>query len=273
MDLIERIKKLYNLSTRNSSTAEAAAAAAKIQELCFQNELDLAKILEQGTDPAIPYVKYDFILPDTLAFDVNVNWKKLLCWGVAKANFCSGVSIPGTARMAIIGQKHNYEVVCYTYEYLAREICRLAVEHCVAQAFLDKKDRKNYIAGFCEGAATEVYRALCASVKQQAAATRKSRALVVVKNAELNKAVSVYFPRLIKERATPINGSSAGYRDGRQFGKGISITRGVARNNHRQINDALLGSLKELVNSPNAKSNAAWDRARAALAKAKAKGE
>jgi len=233
MDIIERIKKLYNLSARNSSTAEAASAAAKMQKLAFDHELDLAAIIAGGTDaPRMPYIKFDYALPETSKADVG--WKRTLFAGVCKGNFCKAVIVTGTTRLAVIGQKHNFEVVCYTYEFLCREIQRLAIENCIAQSFLDSKSKRKYIAGFCEGAMAEVYRKLTAAMAYRTQETTESRALVLVKNKELDDATRLHFPRLRKtsRRAT---GSSGGYSDGRRVGAGISVNRGVARNDRRQI--------------------------------------
>ena len=213
---------------------EAASAAAKIQALCFEHELDLAKILAQGTDPVDPYVKFDFALPEATKADVG--WKRTLFGGICRANFCQPVVIPKTSRMAVVGQKHNYEVICYTYEYLTAEIIRLAVDNCVKQHFLDNKERRKYIAGFCEGAMTEVYHALTSGLKRQTEATSDSRALVVVKSAELDKAVKVHFPRLVKGRRRGATGSSSGYSDGQRVGSNISVHRGVGGGSRVAIN-------------------------------------
>lgn len=224
MDIIERIKKLYNLSARNSSTAEAASAAAKMQQLAFENEIDLQKIIAQGTDLKVPYMKYDYVLPETQKADVG--WKRILFGGVCKGNFCQAVMIPKTTRLAVIGQKHNYEAVCYTHEFLTREIQRLAIGHCIAQGFLERKDKKQYIAGFCEGAATEVYRTLTAAMRYRSEATSDSRALVVIKDKDLDEATKIHFPHL-KHRRRAKSGSVHGYNDGRRVGAGISVNRGI----------------------------------------------
>jgi hypothetical protein len=230
MDIIERIKKLANLSRKNDSTAEAASAAAKMQELAFQHNLDLEKVLAEGTEAKTPYVKFDYLMPDTESADVG--WKRVLFRGVCKGNFCQAVTLPRTTRMAVVGQKHNYEVVCYTYEYLTREIQRLAIDHCIKQGFLTSKDKRRYIAGFCEGAATECYHKLVATQKAQAQTASDCMALVVRKGKELTDAVKTHFPRL-RHSVRRASGSSAGYGDGRIAGKGISVNRGVGSNNGR----------------------------------------
>jgi hypothetical protein len=232
MNIIDRIQKLFALSQRNSSTDEAAAAGAKIQELCFKHNLELEAILSQGATVKEPYVKYDYLMPQTTRADVG--WKRTLFAGVCRANFCKAVYIPNTVRMAVIGQKHNFEVVVYEYEYLVKEIQRLAVEGCQKQGYLRGKDKGRYIRGFCEGAMSQVYYRLDTSYKQQAAATTESRALVVVKDKELDQAVRVYFPRLTTT-SRRAGGSADGYSDGHKAGASITVNRGVQSTTRKMI--------------------------------------
>ncbi len=232
MDILDRIRKLYRLSERNSSTEEAASAAAKIQELCFAHNLELEEILKTSGEEKTPYVRYDYIMPSTN--NVNVGWKRTLFGGIAKANFCQPVYIPRTVKMAVVGQKHNFDAIVYTFEYLTREIQRLALETARDQGFLSNKDRRKYIQGFCEGATSTMYRRLTESFKQQAAATTESRELVIVKDKDLDKAVSVHFPRLIKGRRRA-TGSSTGYSDGKTAANSITLNRGVGSTSRTQI--------------------------------------
>jgi len=231
MEIIERIKKLHALAERNSSTEEAASAAAKIQELCFKHNLELEEILKTSGQQKSPYVKFDYLMPDTTRADVG--WKRTLFGGICKSNFCSTVYFPNSTKMAVVGQKHNFEAVCYTFEYLTREIQRLGIEH-IRQGGFFGKEKRRYFQGFCEGAANAVYWKLANSLKQQAAQTTESKALVVVKDKELDAAVRIHFgkTRKVSRRAT---GNSSGYSDGTKAGQNINVNRGVGSSSRTLI--------------------------------------
>jgi hypothetical protein len=234
MEILDRIRKLFELSQRNNSTAEAAAAAAKIQDLCFKYNVELAQAL--AADPTTKqeaYTKYDYILPNTNRADCG--WKRTLFNGVCLANFCKAVYIPGTVRMAVIGQRHNFEVVTYEFEYLVKEIQRLALENCVKQAFLSSKLKRQYLAGFCEGAMSAVCDTLRASHTYQAQQTSDGRALVVVKDKQLEIATKEFFPRLTKGHRR-VGGSQDGRGDGRRIGQGITVNRGIGSQSRTLIN-------------------------------------
>jgi hypothetical protein len=233
MNIVERIQKLYRLSERNNSTEEAASAAAKIQELCFKHNLELEAILAQSGDEKEPCVKFDYLFPNTNNFDVA--WKRVLLHAICETNFCLDVYYPKTVRMAIIGQKQNYEVAVYEFDYLAKEIQRLAVDYCITQGFLNNKERKNYIKGFCEGAMSSVCAKLRAAHQYQAQQTNESRALVVVKSGEVDKVFKEHFPHT-KKSSFRSTGSNSGRSDGRAAGNGISVNRGVNGTQRTQLN-------------------------------------
>ena len=233
MEIIERIKKLHALSERNNSTAEAAAAAEKIQELCFKYNLELEEILKTPGQQKAPYVKSDYVLPQATRFDVA--WKRSLFSGVCKANFCMAIYYPNSARMGVVGQKHNFEAAVYTYEYIVREIERLGREGLKNQGFLWGKEKQRYFKGFCEGASSTLYWKMVNSVKRQADQGSESKALVVLKDKELDVAVKSYFPHMRKGGTRTIGGSSNGYSDGAKAAQNISVNRGVAGGNRTLI--------------------------------------
>jgi len=136
MDIAERIRKLHALSERNSSTHEAAAAAAKAQQLCFQYNLELESVIAAGGAVKAPYIKADYVMQSTR----NDNpWKRHLFNHIANANFCTAIFYPGTSKMGVVGQKHNFDVVCYLFEYLTDEIERLAKQSLKREGITSKK--------------------------------------------------------------------------------------------------------------------------------------
>jgi uncharacterized protein DUF2786 len=233
MNIVERIKKLYNLAERNASTEEAAAAAAKIQELCFKHNLELDAVLAQSGEKPEPYVRFDYLLPNTTRFDVG--WKRTLFNAVCKANFCKSIYFASTVKMAVIGQRQNFDVAVYEFDYLLTELRRLGIESCQRQGFLNNRDKRRYIQGFNEGATATLYKKLTAAFTYQSQQTTESRALVVVKDKQLEVATKEHFPHLV-HRSRSIGGSSNGYSDGRAAAQHIMVNRGVGSTSRGLLN-------------------------------------
>ena len=224
MDILERIKKLHALATRNSNTHEAAAAAAKAQELCFQHNLELEEVIKTKGVEKTPYTKADYVMD---AGRNDVGWKRTLFGCICETNFCKGVQYPGTSRMGVVGQKHNFEVVCYLFEYLTKEIERLALDSSIKEGIFTKRAR--YIRQFCEGASVSVYWRLKEQHKAQTVSAEECRALVVVKDKELDAAIKQYWPNLRKGSSRRIHCGN-GYNQGQQAGRSIGINPGVGQN-------------------------------------------
>src|SRR5689334_2968690 len=122
MEIIERIKKLHALAERNSCTAEAAAAAEKIQDLCFKYNLELSQVLDTPDKEPHPYLKHEYVAKGNR---MTMGWQRVLWHGIVKTNFCYSFYTPNTTKFTVVGQKHNFEVVVYQFEYLCSEIQRL----------------------------------------------------------------------------------------------------------------------------------------------------
>ena len=228
MDIKERIRKLHALAERNSSTHEAAAAAAKAQALCFEYNLELEAVIASGAGQKAPYVKADYVMKATRN---DAGWKRTLFGGICKANFCKTVYYPGTVKMGVVGQKHNFDVVCYLFEYLVQEIERLAVKSCIDEGIIDK--RAKYMRDFCQGAMSSVYHRLQETLKQSAMANTESRALVVVKDKELDAAAFRYFGRTRSVGRSSAIGN--GYSQGRSAGGNMPINAGIGNKGRQRL--------------------------------------
>jgi hypothetical protein len=117
--------------------------------------------------------------------------------------------------------------VVYMFEYLTKEINRLAVEESRKRGFFSNKERRRYMQGFCEGARVAVCRKLLAKKQEQTRSSVESRELVVVKDGELDRAVKNIWPRLHHASPRAATGSRLGYSDGSVNGAGIALNRGV----------------------------------------------
>jgi len=133
--------------------------------------------------------------------------------------------------MGVVGQKHNFDVVCYLFEYLVDEIERLAKESLKAEGITSK--RAQYIRQFCEGAKVSIYWRLKASVKQTQEADNDSRALVVIKDKELGTAAYKFFGHTHSTRRQVAK--TNGFTQGREAGRNIPLSQGVAGGSKPQI--------------------------------------
>jgi hypothetical protein len=138
--LIEKIKKLLNLANgRNVNVNEAAAAAARAQELCFKHKLDLAQLqLDTGEEDEEKVQQEMVDYPG-----LRLQWKQDLMWVVAKGFYCTAIRsnvwkrVPSKRRpermrnlkvmtFILVGKPTDIQTVRYIYEYCWREIERLS---------------------------------------------------------------------------------------------------------------------------------------------------
>jgi hypothetical protein len=153
--LIEKIKKLLNLANgRNVNVNEAAAAAARAQELCFKHKLDLAQLQADSgeTDEGVGREAADFP-------GLRIQWKQDLMWTVARGFYCTAirsqtfVQSKSTKRRVqvisfiLVGKPTDIQTVKYVYEYLWREIERLSFLETKGQ---DWTYKNNFRAGAVE---------------------------------------------------------------------------------------------------------------------------
>lgn len=127
-DIRERIRRLLALS-ESSNVHEAAAAAAKAQELMSKHQIDQAELAEQAGEVDEPLLEEDLQV-----FGRNmVAWEALLGGAVAEANGCdaynqvwrdeTGRQVRAMTR--IVGPASAVQSVRYLLAYLTREVGRL----------------------------------------------------------------------------------------------------------------------------------------------------
>lgn len=125
--IIEKIRKCLALST-SPNLNEAAAAAEMAPRLMLKYNIELYDIERANAAAA----KRDEITAHDFPLGVGqgapANWRRMLVFAIARHDFCKGISINGTRKMTIVGESHNIEIVRHLYEFLTREIERLADE-------------------------------------------------------------------------------------------------------------------------------------------------
>lgn len=229
--ILTRIKKLQNLTTERGATPEeAATAAAKVQALLFEHNISTADVEthEQHDGKPDNYGKVEHELQG--ANRNTVQWRRSLLYVIAKHNFCTAVTHPNTTKMSVIGKRSNVEVVLYLNATLVRDIERLAVES--VRTILQNKAA--YMVSFCRGAVSTIQTRLHSqrhtdemrsTMKQE---TGQSTALVLRKaDADLNKAVASFYPRLRTTSTRSRISNSDGYSAGRAAGHHIGIRTGI----------------------------------------------
>jgi len=187
--IVERIKKLLAL-TSSQNPNEAALAATKAQELLFRHNLSMAMVEAATEGGNSAYVADRF---DSGGW---MHWRRRLLAAVARNNFCRGVSYQGTREVGIVGEPHNVTVVKHLYDFLVRDIMRLADIGVKAERTLDEEENRAWKRSFYLGAVRTVAQRLAEQRQRDIAANEQSAALVVRKDQELEEAYKEHFPGL-----------------------------------------------------------------------------
>lgn len=126
MSVVDKILALRRLSENKSATpAEAANAAARVQELMLKHQ-----ITEAALGPSEQSVEWD--RNPLFSSRKSCKWRTALAVGIAKVNACRAmraVRPDGSIHITVVGRASDIEVVRYLYAFLEREIDRLAKEY------------------------------------------------------------------------------------------------------------------------------------------------
>lgn len=192
--VIEKIQKLLALAADPSNEHEAAAAAAKAQELLFEHNLTMAQVSGHKKSK---YVKGTVKIGTTAEM---ITWQRLLFQTICDINFCRSVSIHGTLDEVIIGKKHNCDVVMCLYHYLNETIKKLGLNHARNEVHLYKlrtgitKNIQQFRNDFCFGASVAVRQRLKEKFEENQARGNDCRALVVTSDKELDAEMKKVMP-------------------------------------------------------------------------------
>lgn len=227
MDVIDKVKALKRLAENKSATpAEAASAAARVQELMLKHKLSDDQICDENEG-----VEW---WPEPLWVGKNRSpWRSVLAIGIAQANACRvlhGVLPMGPRRLTIVGKKGDAEVVRHLYAYLEREIER----HC--KAFLAKTaetptSARLRAASFRIGFAETVSRRLAeerARAKAEAENHGKSTGLIRLDRdeADIQRWVETKGLNTTKPRTTMVDAEA--WRQGCERGAAVAIRSAIA---------------------------------------------
>ncbi len=154
MKAIDKIKKLLALS-QSSNENEAAAALAKAMEIAADEGIDMAEaeaaILNEDISTKM-FSKPRLKIP---------KWELSLATGISEMFGCRAVTIgsyrPQSWRYAkqqgleFAGYPSDLEICIYVYEYLKRQVKKLANEHMKTKRFRKRVRRENYKTDYLYG--------------------------------------------------------------------------------------------------------------------------
>ena len=147
-----------------------------------------------------------------------INWRRILLSGIAQSLMCAAFGYQGTPRMAIVGQKHNIEIVRHFYDYLSSEILRLSDVKWKEAQSRTRDHARSWKNSFYTGAVEIVVERLEKKYRQVSRQTSHTQALVLKNEQELDDAVGNLIGRT---RRNPIRQrhSKSGYSRGVRAGE------------------------------------------------------
>lgn len=225
-DLIQRLQKVRAL-TESSVPGEAAAAAAKLQEILLKYNLEMDDIEDDSPASDDRYVKEELELGTTSGN--MINWRRILLSGVARSLMCAAFGYQGTRKMVIVGQRHNIEIVRHFYDYLSSEISRLADATWIKVRNRTREHARSWKSSFYNGAVDIVVQRLEEKYQQVSNRDSHTQALVLRNERDLDDAVGNLIGR-VRKNTVRQRYSEAGYSNGARVGKRVSLDHPVRGN-------------------------------------------
>lgn len=119
-EALDRVRKLLSLA-KSDNVHEAAAALALAQKIIARHKIDRAVFSAEPSAAPAPSEKIE----DMTLTDSTSTWRMRLASALAGQNACYLYYVPGQ-RVQIVGRRSDFETVKYMFEWLAKEIDRLA---------------------------------------------------------------------------------------------------------------------------------------------------
>ena len=218
--ILEKVRRLLALS-KSSNPHEAAAAAAKAQELLTRHKLAMADVPDKDRE------EYTRRFLDTAN---SAQWISSLVNMVGRAHYCRVVS-HRNGIYAFIGRPSDIKIALYVYAYLAREIIRLADD-----AWKDfdgyARSPREWKTAFHHGAVKGVGDAFDAQ-RREHEAQPDTRSLIIVSDKALAEAKGRYYPQgTIAGRRVQRFDNAEAFQVGYRAGRDISIRKGIDSHAH-----------------------------------------
>lgn len=222
-EMLDRVTKILALKANAGTEEEAQAAAAMAQKIAFKYNLDLAAIEQDRIGLGQNGTKN--IIQGRMDVEAN-DWRRDLMTYITRSNFCRTVGL-GTGRIAMIGERHNLMICDYLWQFLRREIDRLADAGWTKNKHVAWTSAHKWKADFRSGAVDGVATVLQRQRKQDIEETNSS-ALVILSDKDVENAMNKFFPNLVYGQSK-VKHYGEGYNHGQEAGKAIKIHHGVER--------------------------------------------
>lgn len=220
--IISKIRKLLAMTEdRGATPHEAAIAAAKVQALLTEHNLEMADVSKVETVDEIGRDTQDITKSVRSPYRKPLANLLHIC---AEYNYCKAVYSFGTGKTVIFGKAHNIEVVKYLYTYLSRTLMAEA-----KQQHHDSGTAQSVVTwtvGFLEGARKEIAYRLKTQQEEQAAINTAVNALVVVSRQFVEQRAAQEFPHTKKMANGRVRSVDA-FLAGQVFGKNVALNQAV----------------------------------------------
>lgn len=233
-NILDRIIALLNMTQEKGCTIHEAATAAKTaQELIAKYRLSQAELMQTqaGVTQEEIVHKPEFFLYQS---ERRSAWREYLAGELCRLNHCrillwTSYSILSKKQVSyrVIGGESDIQVCSYFFQYLSREIERLA-EESKKNGLLSGKSQMH---GFKVGAAQEVIRRMKQAqqeVRNGVAGAVQTAAMVKVD--ARGEEVETWMKKNLNTTKSPAcqsQISAHGYQQGTLAGKGIALNQGV----------------------------------------------
>ena len=215
--IIDRIRKLLELSKSNNEH-EAAAAAERASVLMLEYQISLVSLDSLPTEPIGKH--------SIESGNRTVSWKGSLANGVAQSYGCR--MYWRKAEIIIVGRTSDVAAVRYTYQYLAREVNRLAERAWKQTQTFDSARRWKH--AFRVGAAQTIKQRLIGARRenmgQQASQARTPATVAaLMRIAQADEGVAAYYEEVTRgSRRVRVSASSHwGYSAGCEAGQTLRL--------------------------------------------------
>lgn len=225
--IVAKIGKLLGLARGRGATAgEAAAAAAKVQELLLEHNLTMEHVGDAAAASCYEEECHRLLS----ASSYRSGWESVLARIVGKNLLCAVIRVNASREVLFIGKPHNIAAAVHLVVYLQREIARRAAAG--APRYRRRSSRDRWRQRFSFGAVHEIGRRL---EEERIAMRGEVVALVLRTDAALEAEVKRRHPDLRLSRVTKDRIDSAAYFQGRLAGRGIPLRNPVATRGRREL--------------------------------------
>lgn len=226
--IIDKIKKLirHERSAREVSTPEEAAAfAAKIQQLCIDNKIEAEQVNvdnEPERGAAIGDEGY------STGREKKQYWSRVsgednrLMYVVAKAHFCSAFANTGTNIITLVGEEQDRAVCKAMFEYL-REAMRRGASVARQAQLKQRRTVRQFRRDFCYGFTA----AISERYEQMRAAADNTTMALVRADALVKAYVDSKFKVKTRENALDGRKNWAAMNAGMKHGEEVSLATNV----------------------------------------------